>query len=229
LKRQTKKVTIKWYQWLLLLCLSVFQAKGQFSADSLYQLGNYSAAINEYAKVGSLEAEHQIARAYNAIGNYDKAILQYQAIIKKDTSNFLTPFELGKLYDKTKKFEESEVIFKDLTRKSTDNPEFFYYLGKAQQRQLDYDNANRALHQAVLLDSTHLRSIYLLGKYYVGVEEPSNAHKILDVGLRTAPNDLALIYTKSWELPIATVGSLKKRKKPFVVFLKLKMKNPMPI
>jgi len=156
LKRQTKKVTIKWYQWLLLLCLSVFQAKGQFSADSLYQLGNYSAAINE----------------------------------------------LGKLYDKTKKFEESEVIFKDLTRKSTDNPEFFYYLGKAQQRQLDYDNANRALHQAVLLDSTHLRSIYLLGKYYVGVEEPSNAHKILDVGLRTAPNDLALINFLSRQLAV---------------------------
>ncbi|MEO0572780.1 MAG: tetratricopeptide repeat protein, partial [Bacteroidota bacterium] len=89
------------------------------------------------------------------------------------------------------------VLIAILTQKNANNPEFFYYLGKAQQRQFDYDNANRALHRAVALDSTHLRSIYLLGKYYVGVKARNNAHKILDVGLRIAPNDLVLINLKA--------------------------------
>lgn len=165
--------------------------------DSLYIIGNYSAAINAYAEAGTDKASLQIARAYNAIGNYEKAIKQYQSLIKKDSTALLPQFEVGKIYDKTKNYEASEKLFKRLTKKSPKNAEFFYFLGKAFQKQLDYDNANEALHKAIELDDTHLRSIYLLGKYYVGVEEPINAHRILDIGLRTAPNDLALINLKA--------------------------------
>ena len=43
-------------------------------ADSLYAQGNYTKAINEYAKIGTAAAALQIARSYNAIGNFDKAV-----------------------------------------------------------------------------------------------------------------------------------------------------------
>lgn len=184
------------------------QSSALVVADSLYVLGSYSNAINEYAKVGSLEAEHQIARSYNAMGNYEKAVLQYQAVIQKNTSNLLAQFELGKIYDKRKDYLKSRIVFKVLTEKSPDNPEFHYYLGKAYQELKEYKKGNKALVEATRLDSTHLRSIFLLGKYYVSVEELALALEILDLGLQSAPNDVALINLKA--LAYFNNGSFQK-------------------
>ena len=166
-------------------------------ADSLYALGNYTKAINAYSQLGDARAQHQIARAYEAMGNHEKAIVQYQSVINNDADNLLAKFELAKIYDRTKKFQDAEVLFKILTEKAPDNPEFFYYLGKTAQEQGKYELGNSALKTAIELDSTHLRSIYLLGKYYVGVEEPANAIEVVDLGLQTAPDDVALINLKA--------------------------------
>ena len=161
---------------LILFGFLILKAEAQSSAaDSLYLLGNYSAAINAYSELGDENANLQIARAYNAIGNKEK----------------------GKLFDKSKKYEEAILLFKQLTTPESANPEFYYYLGKSYQSNLDYEKGNSALKKAIKLDSTHLRSIYLLGKYYVGVEEPANAMKIIDLGLKTAPDDVALINLKA--------------------------------
>ena len=111
------------------------QSANSSVADSLYLLGNYTEAINLYAKVGDENASLQIARAYNAIGNREKAILQYQSILLKNSTNTLASFELGKLYDKTKNYEEAIGLFQSLTADSQ-NPEFYYYLGKSLQSNL---------------------------------------------------------------------------------------------
>ena len=173
------------------------QTSGSSVADSLYLIGNYKAAINAYSKLGDENASLQIARAYNAIGDKEKAILQYQNILLKNNENILAKFELGKLFDQAKKYEEASTLFKELVTPESSNPEFYYFLGKTSQSNLDFDNGNLALEKAVALDSTHLRSIYLLGKYYVKVEEPANAIQIIDLGLETAPNDVALINLKA--------------------------------
>lgn len=186
---------------LILFGFLILKAEAQSSAssvaDSLYLLGNYTVAINAYSELGDENASLQIARAYNAIGNKEKAVIQYQNILAKNDENILAKFELGKLFDKSKKYKEAILLFKQLTMLESANPEFYYYLGKSYQSNLEYDKGNRALKKAIELDSTHLRSIYLLGKYYVGVEEPANAMEIIDLGLKTAPNDVALINLKA--------------------------------
>ncbi len=166
-------------------------------ADSLYLTGDYTKAINVYAEIGNEKANLQIARAYAAQNNNEKAIAQYEGLVKKYPENILAQFELGKLYDKTKQYTMSISLFKRLMEATRKNPEFFYYLGKALQATLDYDKGNKALQKAIAIDSTHLRSIYLLGKYYVSVEEPQNALKTIDLGLETAPNDVALMNLKA--------------------------------
>ncbi len=184
---------------ILLLCLSFLQAQQtpKAIADSLFQLGNYAKAINYYAKVGTAKAEHQIARAYQAMGNLEKAISQYQRIIKKDSTAIPPQFELGKLYDKTKDYEAAKNLFTGLTKRGTDNPEFYFYLGKSLQRTLGSNKAVNAYKKAVALDSTHLRSIYALGRIYLRKEQPSNAFEIIDIGLTSAPNDVALLNLKA--------------------------------
>ena len=69
--------------FVLVLANAEAQSLDSSVADSLYAIGNYTTAINEYAKVASPNAELQIARAYNAIGNYEKAMLQYENIVQK--------------------------------------------------------------------------------------------------------------------------------------------------
>ena len=181
----------------LLICKAEAQSSASSVADSLYLLGNYSAAINAYAEIGDEKSNLQIARAYATNGDKEKAILQYQNILEKNNNNTLAKFELGKLYDKSKKYEEATTLFKELATPDSNNPEFYYYLGKVLQSDSDYGPGNKALRKAIQLDSTHLRSIFLLGKYYVGVEEPSNALEIIELGLKTAPNDVALLNLKA--------------------------------
>ena len=95
----------------VLFVFILFKAGAQTSAlavaDSLYALGNYTSAINAYAKVGGEKANLQIARAYNAIGNYDKAIAQYTTIVDQNPDFELARFELGKLLFKIKTYESA--------------------------------------------------------------------------------------------------------------------------
>lgn len=192
---------MKEYCFYLLLVVFVAesrsQSRNQIMADSLYSLGNYAEAINMYSKVGDERSSLQIARAYNASGNYEKAITQYLSVIKNNSENVLSKFELGKLYDKTKKWDVAYVLFKELTESKEANPEFYYYLGKVYLKKTDFDEAIEVLNKAIEMDNTHLRSIYLLGKHYVQVEEPSNAVEIINLGLNVAPNDVALLNLKA--------------------------------
>jgi tetratricopeptide (TPR) repeat protein len=183
----------------LLFSTLVLEAQPTFleKADSLYALGNYTKAINEYAKVGSLTAKLQIARAYNAIGNYDKAIRQYKNVTGTDSTLQIGKFELGKLLLKVKGGGEASVFFLNLAGKDSANPEYRYYLGESLQEMGLKDASIAAYKSAVAIDSTHLRSIFRLGKYYVAQREKNMALKYINQGLRFYENDVALINLKA--------------------------------
>lgn len=193
---------------LLQIVSAYAQTTSSTLADDYYALGNYAKAINAYSKLGDVKSQHQIARAYEAMGNHEKAVLQYKAVIKQDSTNLLAQFELGKIFDKTKKYEEAEELFKMLTAKSPENPEFHYYLGKSLRSNMNVTSAKESLKKAVELDSTHLRSIYLLGKHYLALDEPSNALEITNIGLQAAPEDVALINLKA--LALFTLGKFEE-------------------
>ncbi len=212
------------YFFLLFILKAEAQTSASAVADSLYLIGNYTKAINAYAVIGDENASLQIARAYAAMNNNEKAIAQYQGHVKTFPESVLAKFELGKLYDKTKNYEAAISIFKDLTNLEVNNPEFYFYLGKSLQATLDFENGNQALNKAVALDSTHLKSIYLLGKYYVQAEEPTNAFKVLNLGLKSAPNDVALMNLKA--LNHFNLGEYEPAAKLFERLLELGEKKP---
>lgn len=166
-------------------------------ADSLYALGNYASAINAYAKVGNEKSKLQIARSYNIIGNYDKAIAQYTSILDKNPNFDLARYELGKLLLRTKNFKHAIEMFHVLVSSEQQNPEYYYYLGRTYESVKNTDKANKAFKSAVEMDSTHLRSLYALGKYYVGQEIKDSALVYIDKGLRFYENDVAMINLKA--------------------------------
>lgn len=166
-------------------------------ADSLYKTGNYAKAVNMYATLGSTNAGIQIARAYNAMGNYDKAIAQYQIVLEEDSQQQLAHFELGKLLLKSKTYDEARKRFQFLVSVAGDNPEYHYYLGEA-YRQLDQSSGSLVSYKkAIEKDSTHLRSLFQLGKYFTIKGEKNQALQYIDQGLEFYKNDVALINLKA--------------------------------
>lgn len=186
---------------ILFFGLVAIPAEGQSSAssvaDSLYLLGNYTAAINEYSKNGDQKSSLQIARSYSAIGNTNKAIVQYLDIIHKNDLAIQAKFELGKLYDRLKKNEEAKLVFEQLTDLETNNPEFHFYLGKNQLALLDATSAKSSFNRAIALDSTHLKSIFLLGRQLIKEERIYDALQIIELGLKSVENDVSLINLKA--------------------------------
>ena len=166
-------------------------------ADSLYAVGNYTAAINAYARSNSLEAGVQIARAYHAIGNFDKAIIEYKAVLKKEPDLQIAQFELGKLFLKVKDYDAARKLFTHLTAVAKDNAEYYYYLGETFRELQQPASSIVAYKNAVQNDSAHLRSLFQLGKYFVTKMETAQALKYIDKGLSYYGNDVALVNLKA--------------------------------
>ncbi|QCX01306.1 tetratricopeptide repeat protein [Aggregatimonas sangjinii] len=183
------------------LCILIFTCKGIAQstavADSLYATGNYTQAINTYATVGNTASNLQIARAYNAIGNYDKAIAQYEAVVNKDSDLRISRLELGKLYLKTKRYNDARKLFTKLVSDDNTNPEYFYYQGEAFRELEQFSSSLVAYKKAINIDSTHLRSLFQLGKYFMVKQENLQALEYIEKGLAFYPNDVALINLKA--------------------------------
>ena len=162
-------------------------------ADSLYALGNYSQAINNYTQSNDQNASLQIARSYNALGRFDKAIAQYEDIVAKNPEAQIAGFELGKLYLKTNAYEEGRKLFSKLIAKNDENPEYYYYLGEIYTELDQPASSLNSYKKAIKNDSTHLRSLFQLGKYFVTKREKETALTYLNQGLAVYPDDVSLI------------------------------------
>ena len=184
---------------LILVLLINGKAIAQTStiADSLYATGNYVKAINSYAKVGSINSILQTARAYNTIGNFDKAIVQYQDVISKDSTLQIAPFELAKLYLKVKRPKDALPLFSNLVSSGGENPEYLYFQGEAFGALGEEKKSVVSYQRAITIDSTHLRSLFRLAKYYIVQAENNKALDYIDLGLDFYENDLSLINLKA--------------------------------
>lgn len=210
------------------MVLILFKVEAQSStftvADSLYLTGNYSEAINAYAHIGDETAKLKIARAYNAIGNYPKAILQYKDLLEQNPKAAIARFELGKLLLKTKQFELASIHFEHLINGNKENPEYWYYLGRTFQEIGEPLRALQPFKRAVQQDSTHLRSLFALGKFYVGEQQKDSSLKYIGKALHTYPKDVSIINLKA--LAYFNDGQYKEAISSFETLLELGEEKP---
>ena len=189
---------------ILIVLLSIVKAGAQPSAltiaDSLYATGNYSKAINFYAKEGTANASLQIARAYTAIGNFEKAIVQYKSVVAQNPEMQIANFELGKLLIKVKDCNGARKCFSKLVTVEKDNPEYHYYLAEAFRELGQPSSGLVAYKKAVDRDSTHLRSLFQLAKYFIIKKEVGQALHYIEKGLRFYPDDVSLVNLKALAL-----------------------------
>jgi len=166
-------------------------------ADSLYQLGNYRAAINAYSEVGTPRASLQIARAYKASGMNAKAIKQYQLLLQKHSELEIARFELGKLFFQLDRYAAASGVFQKLKETNPTNPEYAYYLGRIFLEFQSPKQARQAFMEALEQDSTHVRSLFQLSRMYLGFKENDSVLKYTQKGLQYAQDDRGLISLRA--------------------------------
>lgn len=189
---------------LLMYLLLTIGAKAQNPsskrADSLYQIGNYRAAINAYSELGTPRASLQIARAYKTSGLNAKAVEQYKDLVQKHPEQKIACFELGKLYFQLGRFPAAAAVFQNLLKEEKDpntNPEYAYYLGRVYQEQDNYQPAFITYARALQADSTHVRSLYQVSRMYLGLKENDSVFKYTAKGLQYAQDDRGLINLRA--------------------------------
>lgn len=218
---------MKKYVFLISIFFIIFKAEAQSSAltvaDSLYAVGNYTKAIKQYQLIPNQNAKTllQIARSYRGLGNKKEALLAYKESLKKDPEQPVAATEYGRLLITRNAFASADTIFKDLTNKYPDNPEYLYQRGRAlKQLEKKKDTTSEAkerlkseeaFSKAVQLDSTHIRALYQLGLYHLTHRDYPVVEKICFKAFESDPDNAEMVnilaqnyYLKGWHLEAIT-------------------------
>ncbi len=191
-------------KYILILLLSIcIKAEAQFSAltnaEHLFATGNYSKAIEAYKKQPNQSAVFsKIAKAYIAIGNYDEALVFYQKSIEANPNNLLYKLEYGKLLFKVKKYEDASLVFDNLIKTDSVNPNYYYHKGLCYAATKDtLDNAQKMFKKAFALDNKHQKVIAKLARWHLVKRQHSTVDYYTNLGLKNYANNKTLISIKA--------------------------------
>ncbi|WP_299891173.1 tetratricopeptide repeat protein [uncultured Lacinutrix sp.] len=183
---------------LLIIALKVEAQSSTFNAiDSIMANGNFSKAITLLESENINNSSHRLAKAYNAIGNYDKAISNYTAAIKNNPDNTLIKYEYGKLLSKIKANKDALLVFKTLIEIDNTNPNYYYELGVILARLEQTKASQNSFKETYKLDSTHQKAIFKLAKYSLQKKEFERLDTLITVGLNSYAKNAALTSLKA--------------------------------
>ena len=185
-------------------------------ADIYQKTGNYTNAINYYNQVYTLKptdkVKEQLGKCYQYTGNSKKAMQLQSEVLKDNPDNLLLQYNLAKLYGANRKTEKAIDLLNGLVVKDPENPNYHYELGEALEK-IKKDPLNPYL-EAFRLDTTHVKSIYQLAKYYNKVKVRDSADIFIDKGLEIDSENLNFLQLK------AQNQFLKKKYDTTIVYLK---------
>lgn len=168
-------------------------------ADIYEKTGNYSEAIAYLEEVyrlrPSLEAKEKLGRNYQYNGNTEKAISYQQEVLEKNPDNLLLAYNLSKLYLANRQTPKAVPLLKKLIAKDPTNPNYPYQLGQAFDK-IKKDPTAYYL-RSYQLDSTHIKSIYGLAKYYKTIKVRDSSGIFIDKGLALSPKNLNFLQLKA--------------------------------
>lgn len=185
----------------VLLLIIVIKTEAQTSilniADSLYSHGNFAKAIEQYKIVNQqVDVYYKIANAYIALGNYDEALLNFEAAIESNPKDLLLKYDYAKLLSTTKAYNKASEEFNKLIKTDSLNPNYLYELGLVLD-QLNDSTAQKQYLKTFKLDQTHQKAIYKIGKYYLTKRKHDSATYYINEGLKTYANNKELINLKA--------------------------------
>lgn len=215
---------------LVLLVLAIInKAEAQTSAlpigDSLYAVGSYHQAIQVWDQVQPKDERLylKLARAYQAQGNLNAALENY-AVAAGAIDQTIARTEYGKLLIKTNNFKKADSIFSTLIDAYSDNPNFYYLRGWANQnnsRKINDSTTSKSVtatpsyiqdyKTAIALDSTHQKALYETAKFYLKQKEYGLVEQLCNKALASYGANVEIIsilaqnyYYKGWHAEAIT-------------------------
>jgi len=164
---------------------------------SIHQkVSNHSKAIEFYQKAfvmkPSDKVKEQLGKSYQLIGNADKAIELFNEVLEKNPNNLLLKYALAKLYISERKVKKGIELLEELSIKDSLNPNYQYQLGVAYQK-IGRDGilkSGTSFLEAYKIDSTHLKSIYNLAKFYRKLKFKDSTTLFINRGLQINPKSI---------------------------------------
>ncbi|WP_172435895.1 tetratricopeptide repeat protein [Sediminicola luteus] len=169
-------------------------------ADSLFLIEDYYGALTYYQKDGSLQAQQQMALAYERIDEPKKAISAYEHVIGKDSYRIKARYALGKLYLKQKQPQKAISTFEALVQDRPNQPNFNYYLAKSLLLSPAKERAEGYFLKTLNLQPKHFRASQSLAKWYLEQKNADAALAVADAALAYRPNDKVLVNFKALAL-----------------------------
>ncbi len=173
--------------------------------DIYQSVAYYSKAIEFYNKALTkkelLKVKLKLGKVYLVQGNPNQTIKIYEEILKKDSLNLILKFNLAKLYTKEYRKNDAIILLESLIKADSLNPGYYYELGKIYKNKgaLGFMKSGNYFLDTYRRDTTHLKSIYELSKFYKQLKFKDSTTLFIDKGLRLNPKSINFNQLKAKE------------------------------
>lgn len=128
--------------------------------------------------------------------NPGNAVKLFKQIVEKDPADFVAWSELGNMYFREEKFDESEAAFTKSVELKSDFLPALINLGKVRLSQKKFDPAVEALSKAIETAPDSAEAHHFLGEAYLQAKKGSKAVVHLNKALEIAPQEKAEIHLR---------------------------------
>lgn len=172
---------------------TIYQTIGDYNKANSYYLQALEIEFNESIKV-------KLGNSYNSAGLTNNAVLIYEEIIQKDSSNLIVANSLGKLYLAKNNAKQAEKIYTFLKKKDPVNPNYSYQLAESYEKQEKYFEMGQSYLNAFNKDTLHINSIFGLAKFFKELRDKDSTMLFIDKGLKIDSTNLNFLQLKVNEL-----------------------------
>ena len=136
-----------------------------------------------------IKAIDQANRGATAFQNglYDAAERELKGAIQTDPTYDLAYYNLGKVYQKQRKWDKAAESFEAASQRAPTNANYQYDLGEAYLEAKQVDRAEGALKRAAELDEKLFKAHWRLGLVYISLERPKDADQALRKAIDANP------------------------------------------
>jgi tetratricopeptide (TPR) repeat protein len=166
-------------------------------AEIYSETGDYKQAIYHYEKLVATDTSISylklLAGVYEKYGRDDKAILVRERIDRADSLQLLNRYKLALLYARNLQKQKAVALLNILEKTDTLNPEYSYKIGLYEKK---LDHKLNAFLRAYRKDTAHIKTIYMLVKYYKKIQFIDSADYYINKGLKLYPANTKLLRQK---------------------------------
>ena len=185
--QMTNTIDIKEQYTLGVQALNNYQY--QKALDHFYECHRVITNDKEYLQ--------KLAFCYMKLGDFNEAKFSYNSLLKKDSTNVYAWSNLGAIYEKELNYSKASDCYQELLVIDSTNSYYFRQNAFMSMRLKDPIRAIAYFSQAHDLNEKDLVVINELSSLLLQIRQAPTAEAIVSKGLKLAPDNLKLLYTKS--------------------------------